>query len=94
MLDIKRIPIPALIGLVLTGLFVLAAIFAAAIEELTGDDYSEAQQQAWASAADDDLTHAVFLDDEIENDAVVRSDLRSDLQREHGLLELHRRRTA
>src|ERR1700724_4270054 len=33
---------------------VLAAIFAAAIEELTGDDYSEAQQQAWASAADDE----------------------------------------
>lgn len=33
---------------------VLAAIFVAAIEELTGDDYSEAQQQAWASAADDE----------------------------------------
>ena len=32
----------------------LAAIFAASIEELTGDDYSEAQQQAWASAADDE----------------------------------------
>src|SRR3977135_796850 len=33
---------------------VLAAIFAAAIEELTGDDYSEAQQKAWASAAADE----------------------------------------
>jgi putative acetyltransferase len=33
---------------------VLAAIFVAAIEELTGDDYSEAQQQAWAGAADDE----------------------------------------
>ena len=32
----------------------LAAIFVSAIEELTGDDYSEAQQQAWASAADDE----------------------------------------
>jgi putative acetyltransferase len=32
----------------------LAAIFAASIEELTGDDYSEAQQQAWASAAEDE----------------------------------------
>src|SRR3954453_5724948 len=32
---------------------VLAAIFAAAIEELTGDDYSEAQQQAWAAGAGD-----------------------------------------
>jgi putative acetyltransferase len=33
---------------------VLAAIFAASIEELTGDDYSEAQQEAWASAVDDE----------------------------------------
>ena len=32
----------------------LAAIFVAAIEELTGDDYSEAQQEAWAAAADDE----------------------------------------
>jgi putative acetyltransferase len=32
----------------------LAAIFIAAIEQLTGDDYSEAQQQAWASVADDE----------------------------------------
>ena len=32
----------------------LAEIFRASIEELTGDDYSEAQQQAWASAADDE----------------------------------------
>jgi putative acetyltransferase len=33
---------------------ILAAIFAAAIEELTGDDYSEEQQEAWASVADDE----------------------------------------
>jgi putative acetyltransferase len=33
---------------------VLAAIFVAAIQELTGDDYGEAQQEAWASAADDE----------------------------------------
>ena len=33
---------------------VLAAIFAASIEGLTGDDYNEAQQQAWASAANDE----------------------------------------
>ena len=32
----------------------VAAIFVAAIQELTGDDYSEAQQQAWASAVDDE----------------------------------------
>lgn len=30
----------------------LAAIFAASIQELTGDDYSEAQQQAWMAAAE------------------------------------------
>ncbi|MBW7967840.1 GNAT family N-acetyltransferase [Bradyrhizobium sp. BR 10289] len=30
----------------------LAAIFTASIEELTGDDYSEAQQQAWMEAAE------------------------------------------
>jgi putative acetyltransferase len=32
----------------------LAEIFRASVEELTGDDYSEAQQEAWASAADDE----------------------------------------
>ena len=33
---------------------ILAAIFSAAIEQLTGDDYSAAQQEAWAGAADDE----------------------------------------
>jgi putative acetyltransferase len=33
---------------------VLAAIFAASITDLTGDDYSEAQQEAWARAAYDE----------------------------------------
>ncbi len=33
---------------------ILAAIFAASIMELTGDDYSEAQQEAWAMAAEDE----------------------------------------
>ena len=32
----------------------LAAIFVAAIQESTGDDYSEAQQEAWATAAEDE----------------------------------------
>ncbi len=31
----------------------LAQIFRAAIEELTADDYTEAQQEAWAETADD-----------------------------------------
>jgi putative acetyltransferase len=32
----------------------LAEIFRASITELTGDDYTEAQQEAWASAADNE----------------------------------------
>jgi len=32
----------------------LAAIFSASIEELTEDDYSDAQREAWASVADDE----------------------------------------
>jgi len=32
----------------------LAAIFFAAIQELTGDDYGEAQQEAWAAVAEDE----------------------------------------
>jgi putative acetyltransferase len=32
----------------------LAAIFAASVMDLTGDDYSEAQQEAWAGVADDE----------------------------------------
>jgi len=32
----------------------LAEIFRAAIEDLAADDYSEAQQEAWAAAADDE----------------------------------------
>jgi putative acetyltransferase len=33
---------------------VLAAIFAAAIKDLTGDDYSEEQQEAWAALGEDE----------------------------------------
>ena len=50
----QALPKPALRPFLSEDTPVLAAIFAAAIEELTGDDYSEAQQQAWASAADDE----------------------------------------
>src|ERR1700692_3367652 len=50
----QALPKPALRPVLAEDTPVLAAIFAAAIEELTGDDYSEAQQQAWASAADDE----------------------------------------
>src|SRR6202035_933792 len=50
----QALPNPALRPFLAEDTPVLAAIFAASIEELTGDDYSEAQQQAWASAADDE----------------------------------------
>jgi len=39
----------------------LAEIFRASIAELSGDDYSEAQQQAWASLADDEAGFASRL---------------------------------
>jgi putative acetyltransferase len=50
----QALPKPALRPLLGEDIPVLAAIFAASIEELTAEDYSEAQQQAWASAADDE----------------------------------------
>ena len=40
---------------------VLAAIFVAAIEELTGDDYDSRQQTAWISLADDETEFAQRL---------------------------------
>jgi putative acetyltransferase len=50
----QALPKPALRPFLAEDTPMLTAIFAAAIEELTGDDYSEAQQQAWVSAADDE----------------------------------------
>ena len=50
----QALPKPALRPFLAEDTPVLAAIFAASIEELTGDDYSEAQRQAWASVADDE----------------------------------------
>src|SRR5262249_26188560 len=43
----------------------LAEIFRASIEELTVDDYSEGQQEAWASAADDEEEFARRLADQL-----------------------------
>jgi putative acetyltransferase len=40
---------------------VVTEIFRAAIVELTADDYSEAQQEAWAAAADDEAVFAQGL---------------------------------
>jgi putative acetyltransferase len=50
----QALPKPALRPFLEADTPVLAAIFVAAVEELTGEDYSGAQQEAWASAADDE----------------------------------------
>jgi putative acetyltransferase len=50
----QAMPTPALRPMLPVDLPVLAAIFAASIEELTEEDYSETQRAAWASAADDE----------------------------------------
>jgi putative acetyltransferase len=50
----ETLPKPALRPFLAADVPILAAIFIAAIEELTADDYSEAQREAWASAADDE----------------------------------------
>src|ERR1700730_8265613 len=50
----QALPKPALRPLLAADTPVLAAIFAASIEEFAGDDYSKPQQEAWASAADDE----------------------------------------
>jgi len=43
----------------------LREIFRDSIEELTGDDYTEAQQDAWASAADDEKSFGKKLASEL-----------------------------
>jgi putative acetyltransferase len=50
----QTLPKPALRPFLPTDTPILATIFVAAIQELTGDDYSEAQQAAWAEAAEDE----------------------------------------
>ena len=52
------LPTPALRPYLPADAAVLAEIFQASIEELTGDDYSAAQQAAWASLADDEAAFA------------------------------------
>jgi putative acetyltransferase len=50
----QALPKPGLRPFLPADVPMLAAIFVAAIEELTGDDYSEAQQEAWAAVAEDE----------------------------------------
>jgi putative acetyltransferase len=46
----QTLPKPALRPFLAADTPILAAIFVAAIEELTGEDYNEAQQEAWANS--------------------------------------------
>jgi putative acetyltransferase len=50
----QSLPKPALRPYLASDAPMLAQIFVAAIQELTGDDYNEAQQEAWAAAAEDE----------------------------------------
>jgi putative acetyltransferase len=50
----QAFPKPALRPFLPTDTDVLAEIFRASVENLTGDDYTETQQAAWAATADDE----------------------------------------
>ncbi len=57
----QAMPRPALRPMLPADVAVLATIFAESIEELTQDDYTEAQRAAWASYADDESELAARL---------------------------------
>ena len=61
----QSLPKPALRPFLREDTSLLAAIFTAAVEQLTGDDYGEAQQQAWASVVDDEKEFAKRLASEL-----------------------------
>ena len=69
----QALPKPALRPFLDADTPVLAAIFAASVEELTGDDYSEAQQEAWASAVDDEEKFGKRLAAELTLVATLRN---------------------
>lgn len=52
---------------------VLASIFVASIDRLTEDDYSEAQREAWASAAEDEDKFAKRLAGQLTLVATIQS---------------------
>jgi putative acetyltransferase len=61
----QSLPKPALRPFLRADTPLLAAIFTAAVEQLTGDDYVEAQQQAWAGVVDDEEEFAKRLASEL-----------------------------
>jgi putative acetyltransferase len=69
----QALPKPALRPLMPADTPMLAAIFVASIEELTGDDYSEAQQEAWAAVADDEAAFGNKLAGQLTLIATIQS---------------------
>jgi putative acetyltransferase len=64
---------PALRPFLAADVPVLAAIFAAAVEELTGDDYTAEQQEAWAAVAEDEDVFGNKLAGELTLIATLRN---------------------
>jgi len=69
----QALPKPALRPLMPADTPMLAAIFVTSIEELTGDDYSEAQQEAWAAVADDEAAFGNRLAGQLTLIATIQS---------------------
>lgn len=69
----QALPKPALRPLLADDTPMLAAIFVASIEELTGDDYSEAQQEAWAAVAEDEAAFGNKLAGQLTLIATIQS---------------------
>jgi putative acetyltransferase len=69
----QTLPKPALRPFLSSDVPMLAAIFAAAIEELTGDDYSDAQQEAWMTSAEDEGAFGNKLAGELTLVATLRN---------------------
>jgi len=61
----QALPKPALRPFLAADAPMLAAIFTASVQELTGDDYSEAQQEAWAAVAEDEQSFGKKLSGEL-----------------------------
>jgi putative acetyltransferase len=61
----QSMPKPALRPFLPADVPTLAAIFVAAIQELTSDDYNNAQQEAWAAVAEDEAAFGKKLASEL-----------------------------
>ncbi len=69
----QALPQPGLRPFLPADVPMLAAILVAAIQELTGDDYSEPQQEAWAAVADDEEAFGKKLAGELTLIATIQN---------------------